>query len=1106
MTGDKTLYAHWTANELTFNAQSKASYYNTAAKTVAITGATNGTGTYTYSIKSQKNSGGTAVTYFTISGTTVTVKASTPVGAYTVVVTATDSNSKKTKDATITITVKYPKLTLNGNSGTVTQAAVYTKYGTTSNYTTETGSTAGTIKATRTGYTLNGWYTAASGGTKVLNADGTGTGTAVANYTNASKQWVMTANQTLYAHWTASVYTITLNNQSATTAGSTAVYEKYATGIYKESGCTTAMTGSANNITVPQRKYTVTFNYNGSGKANTTATATYTFGGYYTATNGGGTQMITNTGYINTTNFTNTKYTAAATLYAKWTGGTVTLPTPTRTGYGFAGWYTSAIGGTKITSTTQIKATQTLYAHWTAKIILDGNGASTNGTEYIYYDSGNAYLDVNCTQKMTATQNPITKPQNKYTITFNYNYPNSPSSETKVIEAAFSYYYIPVSGAPGVYTVMNNNGYWNMEATNPFFQKDADGVVRAYAQWTYTNLPTPTRTGYTFAGWYTAASGGTEVGASTLKKANKTLYAHWTPNVYKITLHNRDPLTSTGTTEIYEKYGVGIYKEQECKTKISNITIPERKYTITYDYTNTKVTVSHNFVRYAIGSGLEIITNTGAITCSNTVVTLPTIVYGKWSENSVILPTPTRANYTFEGWYSDAALTKKVGAGGASYIPREENTNIKLYAKWTANAKTASVASIQSQANMPTLKANKYSISSIGKSTNITTQEAKAEDDNNDKYNENNNIASNDENSSKNDNKNNNKITKENVVGISEEITKNNDSKQSETNEMMTETQNMIYQVKIGDTKYETLSEALSNSKNGEEITLLEDITLKDVLIIDEEVNAKINLNGHKIQSETVESIENYGTIEIIDTSGGKIVGKITNYQDLKIKGGTIIDKENADEENNADRENKVAIDNKTDVENTAEFDIHDTKSIMERANITIDNKKGNVILSGGVVENNTNEGIVIYNSKEGNVLLETGKIVSYGSKVIGILNVEGNIEFNINEEIIEDEEVAENEEIMNNTEDEKVMYNTENEEIKTLEITLNGSNSIGIYNIREKSIFKAITWSNVANDTIIEKVIKIKDGYKVREEEIEAMNRFSSRKEEEEEEEEEEE
>lgn len=42
-----------------------------------------------------------------------------------------------------------------------------------------------------------------------------------------------------------------------------------------------------------------------------------------------------------------------------------TLATPTRDGYTFDGWYTSATGGTKITSSTAFTGTTTLYAHWT---------------------------------------------------------------------------------------------------------------------------------------------------------------------------------------------------------------------------------------------------------------------------------------------------------------------------------------------------------------------------------------------------------------------------------------------------------------------------------------------------------------------------------------------------------------------------------------------------------------------------------------------------------------------------------------------------------------------------------------------------------------------
>ena len=64
-------------------------------------------------------------------------------------------------------------------------------------------------------------------------------------------------------------------------------------------------------------------------------------------------------------------------------------------------------------------------------------------------------------------------------------------------------------------------------------------AITMYAGWnsstkstSYTNITlpdAPTRTGYTFAGWYTASSGGTKAGnagASYKPTANGTLYAH----------------------------------------------------------------------------------------------------------------------------------------------------------------------------------------------------------------------------------------------------------------------------------------------------------------------------------------------------------------------------------------------------------------------------------------------------------------------------------------------------------------------------------------------------------------------------------------------------
>ena len=59
------------------------------------------------------------------------------------------------------------------------------------------------------------------------------------------------------------------------------------------------------------------------------------------------------------------------------------LPTPTRTGYDFDGWYTEETGGTKITSTTSVGTDPpaTLYAHWKGKkytVTFDANGGTVS--------------------------------------------------------------------------------------------------------------------------------------------------------------------------------------------------------------------------------------------------------------------------------------------------------------------------------------------------------------------------------------------------------------------------------------------------------------------------------------------------------------------------------------------------------------------------------------------------------------------------------------------------------------------------------------------------------------------------------------------------------
>ena len=63
---------------------------------------------------------------------------------------------------------------------------------------------------------------------------------------------------------------------------------------------------------------------------------------------------------------------------------------------------------------------------------------------------------------------------------------------------------------------------------------NAPGARSLYYGSAYGTLGTPSRTGYTFNGWFTSASGGSQVSSGTVIHGNTTIFAHWTPNQYDV--------------------------------------------------------------------------------------------------------------------------------------------------------------------------------------------------------------------------------------------------------------------------------------------------------------------------------------------------------------------------------------------------------------------------------------------------------------------------------------------------------------------------------------------------------------------------------------------
>ena len=102
--------------------------------------------------------------------------------------------------ATTTTTMSFVNARLyfdaTTNGGTLSGSAnLYVPYGQAKIYTSRTGTTNGTVPtATKSGKTFTGWWTAASGGSKVIDASGV-VQASVSSWTNGSKQWLRTSNK-----------------------------------------------------------------------------------------------------------------------------------------------------------------------------------------------------------------------------------------------------------------------------------------------------------------------------------------------------------------------------------------------------------------------------------------------------------------------------------------------------------------------------------------------------------------------------------------------------------------------------------------------------------------------------------------------------------------------------------------------------------------------------------------------------------------------------------------------------------------------------------------------------------------------------------------------
>ena len=333
-------------------------------------------------------------------------------GTYQLKIQAEKEGYLSSSEITYTIVVPPLKVTFNANGGTITT----TTQDVPKNTSTPLKS-ASELGLSRTGYTLQGWASTSNG--SVANTDGASV--------------TLVSDITLYAIWQANTHTVSFNKNGGT--------------------------GTANDKTV---------------------TYDQAYG---------------------------------------------TLPTLTKTGYDFKGWWTASSGGTEVSASTICKndSDHTLYARWQAKTCTvsfnKGGGTGTANSKTVTYD------------KAYGTLPTLTKTGYEFKGWWTASSGGEEKSSTSVVKNENNHILYARWEAETIEVTFDaNGGYFSGSTTSKTIESTYDS--------NYV-LPSsnPKKTGYKFAGWYTNSSNGTQITSSTVvqRTTNQTLYAHWDLEYYSIT-------------------------------------------------------------------------------------------------------------------------------------------------------------------------------------------------------------------------------------------------------------------------------------------------------------------------------------------------------------------------------------------------------------------------------------------------------------------------------------------------------------------------------------------------------------------------------------------
>ena len=197
---------------------------------------------------------------------------------------------------------------------------------------------------------------------------------------------------------------------------------------------------------------------------------------------------------------------------------------------------------------------------------------------------------------------------------------------------------------PNVYTLILDDQYAVKSGTTLAFEKyDYDWYKESNAKTSLNNkVSIPSKTGQIFGGYYTEKEGNGEQwidknGKIKIKankiSSEKTVYAKWTPAVYKITLDNQGANKGEeGTGAVWEKYNIGFYSDAATTKQYTDsnkkIICPKKKnytfggyWTVKNDYNQS--------------NGQQLVNGNGEINiAANTLFEKDSTVYARWLPNT----------------------------------------------------------------------------------------------------------------------------------------------------------------------------------------------------------------------------------------------------------------------------------------------------------------------------------------------------------------------------------------------------------------------------------------------------------------------------------------